>query len=124
MFKIIWPWSKTSKEMQEFQEWKEKRSVENKNPEMIVMDPNGELSKDYLYDFLGWEASYGNYNRYSETIFAPGSPQLEALKMKITVKPIDVVNQLETAPTFFDLACIEEKIQLVLSKKELINNQY
>lgn len=43
---------------------------------------------------------------------------------KIKVKPIDVLNELETIPTPFTLAAIDDKIQMLRYKSDLITQHY
>ena len=43
---------------------------------------------------------------------------------KITVKPIDVLNEIETVPNPFTMALLDEKIGILKDKEKLIKQDY
>jgi len=78
--------------------------------------PVGELGDTYLFDFLNYAADN------TPTIWAGDKQQVESLKIK--VKPIDVLNELETIPTPFSLLGIDDKVSVLEDKKQFINQHY
>jgi len=102
---------------------------------------DGALYMDnYLFDFKNYQSQYsGN----GGTVFfntdtnmdlnsvptqgmnddnSPSDKQPTPLKIK--VKPIDVLNELETVPTPFTLTLIDEKISILKDKSKLITQSY
>lgn len=104
-----------------------KRSKSSKRP---FIDQNGNiniprgLEDTYLFDFKNWSSQYGRGgNSFIVTGSAPDSANTK-YPTKIKVKPIDVLKELETVPTPFSLALIDEKIEILKDKASLINQSY
>jgi len=98
-----------------------------------------ELSTDnYLFDFKNYQSQYNNnggnnvfFTNQIITVPTEGmsddnSTSLETISLpqKIKVKPIDVLNELETVPTPFTLTLIDEKISILKDKSKLIAQSY
>lgn len=86
----------------------------------------GGLEENYLFDFKNWSSQYnGNGNVVGGAIMI-GSPDAtnSSVPTKIKIKPIDVLKELETIPTPFSLALIDEKIEILKDKSKLIVQNY
>lgn len=123
MFKIIWPWGKEAKKFQEYLDRKEKADQEDVYYGGTISNPtDSSYNQEYLYDFLGWGASYGQFHIRGIDPSPAATPE-EA--MKVRVKPVDVVESLYCAPqSFLDVSLIDEKIEMFNERMELINNNY
>lgn len=85
-----------------------------------------ELEENYLVEFRGDRFNtvsvinsgifYGDANDDVEPNVKTHSPKI----VRITVKPIDVLNELERVPTNWSLEGIDEKIQILKDKEKLI----
>lgn len=124
MIKILWPWTKEAKDFAEFQQNKQKQSQEAKQDYITLVDREEPFEKqEYLYDFLGWEASYGTY--YNRGIQMEAAATAEEQKITVRVKPVDVVESLYCSPqNFLDVSLIDEKIEMFKDKAEIIHNLY
>lgn len=127
MFKIIWPWSSEAKNYELFlqqagKEQKESQTIDVSSFLTPLSEEPGQ-DKEYLFDFLGWNSSYGAY--YNRAIRMDENPATPEETAKIRVKPIDVVESLYCSPrTFLDVSLIDEKIEMFKEKTELIHNTY
>lgn len=84
------------------------------------------LTDNYLFDFKNWSSGYANGGNVLTGTVMIGSPDAtdKTQPTKIKVKPIDVLNELETVPTPFSLALIDEKIEILKDKAKLITQNY
>lgn len=73
-----------------------------------------ELNKEYLFDFRNYQSGGTYYG-------SNGNNQEE---QKIKIKPIDVLEKLETVPTPFTNTLLDEKIAIFKDKEALIQQQY
>jgi hypothetical protein len=102
------------------------------------------LDDSYLFDFKNLLSSYNNNNGF--VAFSPTDAQNPSFDsgdnpqslppvlmggvtppsaiQKIVVKPKDVLNELETVPTPFSLALLDEKIDILKDKQKLITQEY
>jgi hypothetical protein len=81
------------------------------------------LNENFLFDFKqGYRTNWTNHGTIG---ISSGSPSegSEAPK-KIVIKPVDVINELQTIPTPFSVDYLDEKISVLETKAELINQQY
>ena len=78
---------------------------------------------NYLFDFKNYSSGYfsGGIAMSSEGM-VDGIEEMK--KVKIKVKPIDVLNELETIPTPFSVNLIDEKLEILKDKRDLINQSY
>jgi hypothetical protein len=111
----------------------------------VTLGVNSELYTDnYLFDFKNYQSQYNNIGGNgifftNPSIVVPtigmsdptvgmsddNSPSSEVnIPQKIKVKPIDVLNELETVPTPFNLTLIDEKISILKDKSKLITQSY
>jgi hypothetical protein len=90
------------------------------------------MEDKYLFDFLNWSSQYDrsgggmfiNTPQVVQEMDAnPSKPDAKP-SAKIIMKPKDVLNELETVPTPFALAGIEEKIAILKDKTKLIRDGY
>jgi len=81
-----------------------------------------ELEDNYLFDFKNWASEYNGVGN----AIAIGMPNQtdSSQPTKIKVKPVDVLNELETIPTPFSLTLIDEKIEILKDKSKLIVQHY
>jgi hypothetical protein len=94
---------------------------ENRNAMAVPMAGSG-IEEGYLVDFKGGHFSgpMGNPQSVSTTSDSQGTGE----KIRIKIKPIDVLNQLETVPTPFNLNNLDDKIAVLRDKEKLIINYY
>ena len=97
--------------------------------------PRG-LDESFLFDFKNYQSGYSNINNTSisnTTFFINGSDSSEPnsdskssgnVMKKIGVKPIDVLNELETIPTPWTLSNLDDKIEVLEYKRDLITQKY
>lgn len=87
---------------------------------VVPMSGSG-LDDRYLVDFLG-----GNFLGPMGSNTPAGSSQSSSMgdKVKIKIKPVDVLNQLETVPTPFTLNNLDDKIAVLRDKEDMIRNQW
>lgn len=97
-------------------------------------DSSGGLDKSFLFDFKNYQSGYSNINiNQTSTFFIGGSDPSESdndskssgnVRKKIEVKPIDVLNELETIPTPWTLSNLDDKIEVLEYKRDLITQKY
>lgn len=120
---------------------KKKEPVENKITGLHITEgiqvSSGGLDDTYLFDFKNFSSQYNNNTSVyvnatwndsnvipSEGDFNDTTPKEDKTPKKIKVKPIDVLNELETIPTPFTLTLLEEKIEILKDKSKLIVQNY
>jgi hypothetical protein len=82
-----------------------------------------ELDEVYLYDFrAGWRNS-GSFISIPVTDNDTQVPQVEKV-IKVKIKPIDVLHELEIIPNPFSLELLDEKIVMLKEKEKLIKQHY
>ena len=102
----------------------------------ITMSSSDGLDGTFLFDFKNYQSGYRgngasltttfmNYSGSNDSEDDNGS-SLEIVKKpgKIAVKPIDVVNELETIPTPWTLSNLQDKIEILEYKRDLITQKY
>jgi hypothetical protein len=92
------------------------------------------LDGSFLFDFKNYQSEYSNINNTSiSTFFINRSDSSESdndskssgsVRKKIEVKPIDVLNELETIPTPWTLSNLDDKIEVLEYKRDLITQKY
>jgi len=88
---------------------------------VVPMSGSG-FDDGYLVDFLGGHFSGPLMNPHSSSTLSDSQGTEE--KIRIKIKPIDVLNQLETVPTPFNLNNLDDKIAILRDKEKLIINHY
>jgi hypothetical protein len=85
---------------------------------------NESLQDNFLFDFKqGYRTSWiGGGTIAVNGQSSSGEPFTPPAK--IIIKPIDVINELQTVPTPFDVNYLDEKISVLEAKSELIRQQY
>jgi hypothetical protein len=109
---------------------KKEDKIENNN---FVLSGNG-LDEKILFDFKNYGSMYtGISNTHSIVVsgtngFSEGSIEEDSVDnrkpTKIAIKPIDVLDQLETIPTPWTLSNLQDKIDVLKYKSELIVQHY
>lgn len=80
------------------------------------------LNQQYLFDFKqGYRSNWTNDGGIG--ISSSGSTD-EKIVEKIVVKPVDVINELQTVPTPFSINYLDEKITILQEKAKLIRQRY
>jgi hypothetical protein len=90
------------------------------------------LDETFLFDFKNYQSGYRNSSGSTlntflvsgQTFDSEGSNSGHTKPQKIAVKPIDVVNELETIPTPWTLSNLQDKIEILEYKRDLITQKY
>jgi hypothetical protein len=102
----------------------------------IAMSSSDGLDETFLFDFKNYQSGYRgngatltttfmNFSGSSDEDSGNGSSVVVDKKpKKIAVKPIDVVNELETIPTPWTLSNLQDKIEILEYKRDLITQKY
>jgi len=92
---------------------------------------DSELNEAYLYDFkAGYRGGFDNNSGWvvsGDTMTVTGvmeGPGRSTSQSKIKIKPVDVLNELETIVTPFSLNNLDDKIEILNDKKELLRQVY
>lgn len=106
----------------------------------VTMSPNGqihiapsnsnsELFDNYLFDFKNYASQYNSNGGTfisiptDNSLGAGGSNTVKPTQ-KISMKPVDVLCELETVPNPFSLTLIDEKIDMLRDKEKIIVQSY
>lgn len=100
------------------------------------------LEETHLFDFLNYQSGYNNNHGFTAAFSNP-VPSINLSRdgaltygtedkaeeqskppLKIKVKPIDVLNELETIPTPWNLNNLDDKLKILNDKRDLITQQY
>jgi hypothetical protein len=101
-----------------------------KNLNSVFFSPLNGLDDNFLFDFKNYQSQYTDspMNSFISTGISiggddnPGSSQ--SPNKKIAVKPKDVLNELETIPTPWTLSNLDDKIEVLKYKADLITQHY
>ncbi len=83
---------------------------------------SNEMNDSYLFDFKNFQSQYNGFAGIPIISSMENSSTIKTTKIK--VKPIDVLNELETIPTPFSITLIDEKIAILKDKETLIIQTY
>ena len=89
-----------------------------------------EMNDTYLFDFKNFGSLYNNQiNEFPNRQLMVENGEESSMSnsdypKKIAIKPIDVLNELETVPTPFSLLMIDEKLSVLEDKRKLIIQKY
>jgi hypothetical protein len=91
--------------------------------------PSSGLDDTFLFDFKNYQSQYTGVamNSFISVGGASDSDSEESSKetsRKIAVKPKDVLNELETIPTPWTLSNLDDKIEVLKYKSDLITQNY
>lgn len=95
--------------------------IEFRNNSIYINSP---LEDNYLFDFTrNW---HGGFSNSEDTSVPEDESSSESTKptQKIKIKPIDVLDELETLPTPFSLNNLDDKLSVLRDKEELITQHY
>lgn len=113
-----------------------KKIFKKKQPvNSVVLSSSDGLDDTFLFDFKNYQSGYRGSGNGITTFFVDNavsvsedsdsnSKNADSKPKKIAVKPIDVVNELETIPTPWNLSNLDEKIEILEYKRELITQHY
>lgn len=109
--------------------FKKRRGSGNENSFMISSSDG--LDETFLFDFKNYQSGYRGGNTLNTFIVTGSDNDSEnpsksegSKPKKIAVKPIDVVNELETIPTPWTLSNLQDKIEILEYKRDLITQKY
>ena len=99
---------------------------------LSVYDNRNPLEDDYLFNFLNYASDVNSFNGTGNIIMTGDSvfgntdnqEKKEKKKKKIKIKPIDVLEHLETVPTHWSMTLLDDKIKMLEFKEELITQHY
>jgi hypothetical protein len=90
-----------------------------------LQDSSDVLNEQYLFDFKqGYRSNWGTTGGGGISFDSPVNPDSKEIVHKIVVKPIDVINELQTVPTPFSVNFLDEKISVLQDKAKLIRQRY
>ena len=108
-----------------------------RNPFKKKVKDEGDLSDTYLFDFkkgynqdssgssIGFGGNFvGGITVNGDGTMSSGSYQSSSKPVKLKIKPIDVLEELEKIPTPFSLNNLDDKISILEDKVELIKQKY
>jgi hypothetical protein len=115
---------------------KKSYGISTSSDEIIDSD---QLNDNYLFDFKNYNSGYRNINNnlvitnnsttsisdineYSINPFITN--ENSEYRTKVKVKPIDILNELETVPSPITLILLDEKIDILKEKNKLIRQSY
>jgi len=107
---------------------------ENNNHASFTLSSSDGLDETFLFDFKNYQSGYRGGSSLNTFIVSGSSFDVDsentpaklddAKPKKIAVKPIDVVNELETIPTPWTLSNLQDKIEILEYKRDLITQKY
>ena len=132
---ILFKKSKAKKEQKKAQDRKQQldevkemmNDVMNRN---LTVEQDSELNDVYLFDFkAGWQSGFNSSSGLmplplGSDMDREGSSEKDGQKIKVKIKPIDVLNELERTPKSFDLNLLDQKISILKDKADLINQDH
>ena len=91
----------------------------------LSADSSSGLDERFLFDFRNYQAG-SQISTFVVSGSMNGSEQNDKVEevRKVAVKPIDVLEELETVPTPWDLCNLEDKITILKFKSDLITQYY
>jgi len=106
-----------------------KREAAAKSHGTIMIGDSSGLDESFLFDFKNYGSMYtgprSNFVVAGSLVASEDSEPDENTKpQKIAIKPIDVLDQLETVPTPWTLSNLQDKIDVLNYKKDLIVQSY
>ena len=104
-----------------------KQSNDSRNLFQKNLKNPSELDDIFLFDFLNYQSGNTISNipilQGGDSITA--NPSINSIPVgKISIKPIDVLNELETIPTPFSLEGLDNKIEVLKTKASFIKQHY
>ena len=103
-----------------------KQDKKRDESEQAIKHPS-ELEDIFLFDFLNYQSgnTISNIAIIQGGDSVPANPTINKIPVgKIAIKPIDVLNELETIPTPFSLDGIDNKIEILKTKASFIKQHY
>ena len=107
---------------------------ENNNHASFTLSSSDGLDETFLFDFKNYQSGYRGGSSLNTFVISGSSFEGESdnsstksedsKPKKIAVKPIDVVNELETIPTPWTLSNLQDKIEILEYKRDLITQKY
>lgn len=95
----------------------------------FIINSDRELNETFLFDFKNYQSQYTGST--VNTFISVGvedsdsfEDQISSKSQKIAVKPKDVLEELETIPTPWTLSNLEDKIEVLKYKRDLITQHY
>jgi len=107
-----------------------KKKEKKENSSVAIPVYNDGLDETFLFDFKNYSSGYRGNSGYitvgnNPDMESPNvSQKVEEKTIKVQVKPKDVLHELETVPTPFNLVGLEDKINILKAKSDLITQHY
>ena len=107
------------------------KKIENQSS--FTLSSSDGLDETFLFDFKNYQSGYRGGSSLNTFVISGSSFEGEndssiksedSKPTKIAVKPIDVVNELETIPTPWTLSNLQDKIEILEYKRDLITQKY
>jgi hypothetical protein len=107
------------------------KKIENQSS--FTLSSSDGLDETFLFDFKNYQSGYRGGSSLNTFVISGSSFEGEndssiksedSKPKKIAVKPIDVVNELETIPTPWTLSNLQDKIEILEYKRDLITQKY
>lgn len=106
---------------------KKREETANRNSAIYIGDSSG-LDESFLFDFKNYGSMYtgsrSNFVVSGALVESTNDSDENSKPTKIAIKPIDVLDQLETVPTPWTLSNLQDKIDVLNYKKDLIVQSY
>ena len=106
---------------------KKREETANRNGAIYIGDSSG-LDESFLFDFKNYGSMYtgsrSNFVVSGALVESTDDSDENSKPTKIAIKPIDVLDQLETVPTPWTLSNLQDKIDVLNYKKDLIVQSY
>lgn len=103
------------------------KSLAEKEEAFFISSASDGLNESFLFDFKNYGSLYNTgLNVVAGGITVDGNTEENpsSYEQKIKVKPVDVLRELETVPTPWNLSNLDDKISILKYKRELIVQSY
>ena len=111
--------------------WLRKKIAANSGSFIITGQTTDGLSDAFLFDFKNYASDYKNSNvsgisngTFITTTGVTETKSKNNSTTKISLKPIDILSELETIPTPWSLSNLDDKISILRFKSALITQKY
>ena len=111
--------------------FRKKSLSERENEVLFGSRENDGLDETFLFDFKNYSSGYrggSGINTFLTAGVISGSSddekETEKVSKKIAMKPIEILGELETIPTPWTMANLDDKIEVLKYKRDLITQKY
>ena len=106
------------------------RALKEENALFGTTSSNDGLDETFLFDFKNYSSGYrggtgiNTFLTVGSSLSSDDSKDSEPVSKKIAMKPIDILSELETIPTPWTMANLDDKIEVLKYKRDLITQKY